>query len=86
MQTMNISSPDPLKQFVDNQVAAGSYSSASEYVGELIRADERRQASNALEAALLEGLQGAEAPMDSEDWDAIRSAARTRVATCGRKV
>ena len=39
MQSMNISLPDPLKQFVDGQVSQGRYSSASEYVRELIRAD-----------------------------------------------
>ena len=44
MQSMNISLPDPLKQFVDGQIAQGRYSSASEYVRELIRADEKRKA------------------------------------------
>ena len=28
MQSMNISLPDPLKQFVDGQIARGRYSSA----------------------------------------------------------
>jgi len=32
MQSMNISLPDPLKQFVDGRVSQGRYSSASEYV------------------------------------------------------
>jgi antitoxin ParD1/3/4 len=86
MQTMTISLPDPLKQFVDSQVAAGSYRSASEYLGELIRADERLKASDALEAALLEGLHSPEALMDFEDWDAIRGAAQTRLATRDRRV
>jgi antitoxin ParD1/3/4 len=74
---MNISLPDPLKQFVDSQVTGGRYSSASEYVRELIRADERRQA---LEAALLEGLASPEAPLDAEDWSAIRAEAVSRLA------
>ncbi len=87
MQTMNISLPDPLKQFVDSQVAAGHFSSASEYVRELIRADERRKAVNALEAALREGLDSPEAPMDPADWDAIRATAPARlVATRTRPV
>jgi hypothetical protein len=29
MQTMNISLPDPLKEFVDAQIASGRYSSVS---------------------------------------------------------
>ena len=41
MQSMNISLPDPLKKFVDGQIAQGRYSSVSEYVRELIRADVR---------------------------------------------
>jgi putative addiction module CopG family antidote len=56
MQSMNISLPDPLKQYVDGQILAGRYSSASEYVRELIRADEKRKAEEQLEAKLLEGL------------------------------
>ena len=44
MQSMNISLPDPMKQFVDGQISTGRYSSASEYVRELIRADEKRKA------------------------------------------
>ncbi len=41
MQTMNISLPDPMKQFVEDQVTAGAYSSASEYVRELVRSSAR---------------------------------------------
>ena len=40
MQTMNISLPDPLKDFVDHQIAEGRYSSVSEYIRELIRDDD----------------------------------------------
>jgi antitoxin ParD1/3/4 len=43
MQTMNISIPDQLKEYVDEQMAQGRYSSVSEYMRELIRADERRK-------------------------------------------
>jgi len=80
MQSMNISLPDPLKQFVDGQVGQGRYSSASEYVRELIRADERRKAEETLEAALLEGLNGPESALTPEDWTAIRTEALARLA------
>lgn len=72
MQSMNISLPEPLKQFVDGQIAQGRYSSASEYVRELIRDDEKRKAQEQLEALLLEGLQGEVQAMTAEDWTAIR--------------
>jgi antitoxin ParD1/3/4 len=80
MQTMNISLPDPLKEFVDGQIAEGRYSSASEYVRELIRADEQRKARQVLEAALLEGLSSAESILSDGDWKAIRAEAMTRLA------
>jgi antitoxin ParD1/3/4 len=79
MQSMNISLPEPLKQFVDGQIATGRYSSASEYVRELIRADEKRKADDQLEALLLEGLQGKETPMTRADWQEIRREALAQV-------
>jgi putative addiction module CopG family antidote len=42
--------PEPLKQFVEGQISTGRYSSASEYVRELIRSDEKRKAEDQLEA------------------------------------
>jgi len=39
---MNISLPDTLKSFVDEQVNQGSYGTSSEYVRELIRKDQDR--------------------------------------------
>jgi antitoxin ParD1/3/4 len=72
MESMNISLPEPLKQFVDGQIKQGRYSSASEYVRELIRDDEKRKAQQKLEALLLDGLQGEAQTMTPEDWAAIR--------------
>jgi antitoxin ParD1/3/4 len=43
MSTMNISLPASLKSFVDEQVARRGYGTSSEYVRELIRADQDRQ-------------------------------------------
>ncbi|MFZ5594614.1 MAG: type II toxin-antitoxin system ParD family antitoxin [Pseudomonadota bacterium] len=76
---MNISLPDPLKQFVDGQVAQGRYSSASEYVRELIRADERRKTEEQLETKLLEGLNSVESKLTPEDWSAIRREALAKI-------
>ena len=57
MTTMNISLPDVLKEFVDCQVQARGYSTSSEYVRELIRNDQIRQAEQRLAALMLEGLE-----------------------------
>ncbi|MBC7377162.1 MAG: type II toxin-antitoxin system ParD family antitoxin [Burkholderiaceae bacterium] len=79
MQSMNISLPEPLKQFVDGQISTGRYSTASEYVLELIRADEKRKAEEHLEAKLLEGLNSAETELTPSDWRAIRQEAMAKV-------
>ena len=42
MSTMNISLPDALKSFVDEQVACRGFGTSSEYVRELIRKDQDR--------------------------------------------
>jgi antitoxin ParD1/3/4 len=76
MQTMNISLPDQLKEFVDVQVGSGRYGSISEYVNELIRDDEKRKAQDRLEALLMEGIQtGDSTEMTRQDWSDIRAEA-----------
>jgi antitoxin ParD1/3/4 len=85
MESMNISLPEPLKQFVDSQILTGRYSSASEYVRELIRADEKRKAEEQLEAKLLEGLNSAESALTRNDWNAIRKEALAKVESRKRK-
>lgn len=42
MSTMNISLPDALKSFVDEQVSGRGFGTSSEYVRELIRKDQER--------------------------------------------
>jgi antitoxin ParD1/3/4 len=56
MGTMNISLPDALREFVDEQVSRVGYATSSEYVRELIRRDQDRIR---LRAMLLEGAQSA---------------------------
>jgi antitoxin ParD1/3/4 len=79
MQSMNVSLPEPLKKFVDEQIAQGRYSSASEYMRELIRADEKRKAEEQLETKLLEGLNSQEIELTSADWNIIRKEALTKL-------
>ena len=42
MATMNISLPDPMKQWVESRTHDGRYSNASDYVRDLIRRDQER--------------------------------------------
>ena len=76
---MNISLPDPLKEFVDDQISEGRYSSVSEYIRELIRGDEKRKAEMRLEALLLEGLESDESELTRQDFEDIRKEARAEL-------
>ena len=77
MQTMNISLPEQLKEFIDEQVGTGRYSSASEYVRELVRGDEKRRERDKLKALLIEGLEsGPATEMTKQDWLDIRAEGR----------
>jgi antitoxin ParD1/3/4 len=49
-----------MKRFVEDQVTAGAYSSASEYVRELVRADQKRQAKEQLEQVLFSAINSGE--------------------------
>lgn len=71
MSTMNISLPESLKSFVDEQVNQRGYGTSSEYVRELIRRDQDRQH---LRGLLLEGA--ASAPTQAVDgayFEALRA-------------
>ena len=76
MSTMNISLPDTLKGFVDDQVSQRGFGSSSEYVRELIRKDQDRAQ---LRSLLLEG---AESPVVAEAnqsyFDSLRDRIRQR--------
>ena len=43
MATMNVSLPDPMKDWVEDQVKTGHFSNASDYVRDLIRRDQEYQ-------------------------------------------
>lgn len=82
MATMNISLTDPLKEFVDEEVREGGYSSTSDYVRDLIRQRQRQKAEETLRALLLEGLNsGPATPMEPDFFDKMRARARARVAS-----
>jgi antitoxin ParD1/3/4 len=74
MTTMNISLPEALKSFVDEQVAGGGYSTSSEYVRELIRRDQDRQR---LRRLLLDGAASpAAAAVGPAYFEALREQVR----------
>ena len=76
---MNISLPDSLKSFVDEQVAKRGYGTSSEYVRELIRSDQDRQRLRDLL------LDGAASPATADADDVYFTGLRERVRRAGAK-
>lgn len=78
MATMNVSLPDPMKEWVDAQTRTGRYSNASDYVRDLIRRDQERADKLAeLQRLVMEGLESGVSPRSKED---ILTAAREKLA------
>jgi antitoxin ParD1/3/4 len=74
MVTMNISLPEQMKAFVEEQTKDGRYSNSSDYVRDLIRRDqERRQAIAEIQALVDEAMaSGPSVPWDLEAFLAER--------------
>ncbi len=69
MATMNISLPDTMKTFVEQELDRGGYMTASEYFRDLVRAEQRRRVQEKLEGLLLEGIQsGPGIPATPQVW------------------
>ncbi len=78
MATMNVSLPDPMKEWVDAQTRTGRYSNASDYVRDLIRRDQERTDKLAeLQRLVAEGLESGVSGRSKEE---ILKAAREALA------
>lgn len=83
MSTMNVSLPEDLKAFVDEQVNQRGYGTNSEYMRELIRKDQDRQR---LRALLTAGAASAPtAPVNEAYFEGLRNRVR-KAAGARRKV
>ncbi|MFX1767803.1 type II toxin-antitoxin system ParD family antitoxin [Paraburkholderia sp. A1RI-2L] len=75
MSTMNISLPDSLKEYVDEQVGECGYGTSSEYVRDLIRKDQDRKR---LRTMILQGAtSGLADPADADYFESLRARVRT---------
>ena len=62
MATMNISLPDPMRDWVDSQTENGQYSNNSDYVRDLIRKDQQRASKlKILQEAITKGFESGDA-------------------------
>ena len=75
MATMNISVPDPMKDWVQDQIHGGKYASSSDYVRDLIRKDQQEKDKfAALQAAITRGIESGQA--GELDMESIKRKAR----------
>ena len=73
MATLNISLPDAMRAFIEDEVKRGDYSTPSEFIRELVRTDQKRKAEKQLEHLLLDGLKSGKAtPMTKKEWAELR--------------
>ena len=73
MATMNVSLPAPMKDWVENQTQSGRYSNSSDYVRDLIRRDQERDAKiNYIQQLVTEARTSA---LSERSLDDIRNAA-----------
>ena len=79
MATMNVSLPDPMKEWVEAQSRTGRYSNASDYVRDLIRRDQERSGKIAHMQKLID--EGLASGISDKGMDEIFDDARTRVET-----
>ncbi|PCH81182.1 MAG: type II toxin-antitoxin system ParD family antitoxin [Hyphomicrobiales bacterium] len=76
MATMNVSLPDPMKEWVNAQAETGRYGNASDYVRDLIRRDQDRHNKTAeLQRLVTEGI---ESGISRRSMDEILEAARLK--------
>lgn len=64
MRSLNISLPESMRSFIEEQTRRGGYGTASEYLRTLIREAQKRQAEDRLETMLLDGLDSGK-PIDA---------------------
>ena len=68
MATMNVSLPDKMKEWVEDQVQTGRYGNASDYVRDLIRRDqERAEAREKLQEMVDEALASGRVEMGRDE-------------------
>jgi antitoxin ParD1/3/4 len=66
MTSLNISLPDPLKDYVEERVATGDFGTPSEFIRNLIRQDKELRRSR-IETELLDALQSRDLAISPEE-------------------
>jgi antitoxin ParD1/3/4 len=67
MASLNVHMPGDLRDFVDQRTKKGGFSTPTEYVRHLIRADQQREAERRIEELFTEGVRSGRAKGSVED-------------------
>jgi antitoxin ParD1/3/4 len=79
--TLSFAIPETLVEYIDERVVAGGYGNRSEYVRDLVRRDQRKQAMDRLRILIADGLASGPPTADTKaDWDELDDIASGKTA------
>ncbi len=79
MTSMNVSLPDSMRKWVETIVTKEGYGTSSEYIRDLVRADQRHRQKQALELRLLDALDTPRSELTAGNWEAVRKQVSRRL-------
>jgi antitoxin ParD1/3/4 len=68
MDKLDISLPDQIQAFINEQIAVGGYNNASEYIQHLLLQEQERIAKKRVEMLLIEGIESGESIEATPEW------------------
>ena len=80
MQTMTISLPNDMRDYVDSRTQSGGFGNTSEYIRDLIRRERDRRAQEALEAQLIANLASPQVEWTPEVRERLLATVEDRIA------
>jgi antitoxin ParD1/3/4 len=82
MTTVTISLPEPLRDFIEEQVKVKGYGDISEYMRDLVQEAQEAESSKRLESLLLEGLEsgGDDIEVNETFWKDLKAETTAQIA------
>ncbi len=80
MQTMTISLPSDMREYVDSRTQTGGFGNTSEYVRDLIRRERDRRAQQALEEQLIANLASPKVKWTPEIRERLLATVESRIS------
>lgn len=80
MQTMTISLPSDMREYVDSRTQTGGFGNTSEYVRDLIRRERDRRAQQSLDEQLIKNLRSPQIEWTPEIRERLLDTVEARIA------